>query len=408
MPSEEQQEQRTYAKGYTEVPFENDQLYKKYFVNLDLKKFEIRKELETVLKGYDDNIISSLSKRVGIKFDVVIYNGAIAKGSKFMSIGSEETRSAIESMVPVDRLVAFSHDFSCETIRATINENGNLNILFYNDGNFNPPASIFFEVKKGVTAALNEFFLSGENNAESLNAAVQAFRINESAHIEISEIHAESEKTISMVTRTFNTGDNSSLDFNAFYTGGAAGRQRSVFYNSGYGSIINSNEAVIGTGSQKFDLNTRMVNLKPKSVCNYEIRTVLADESYGVVKSLAKMQRDAEGSESHIEEKGLIYDKNARIVMMPDMSIDESYVKASHSSSTSPIPDDDIFYLSSRGMDKDQAKFLVGSGLIYELLKKIKNQDAKSLSMLMAKYRLESRHVGLPSEPLKNFGVWYE
>lgn len=63
MPSEEQQEQRTYAKGYTEVPFENDQLYKKYFVNLDLKKFEIRKELETVLKGYDDNIISSLSKR---------------------------------------------------------------------------------------------------------------------------------------------------------------------------------------------------------------------------------------------------------------------------------------------------------------------------------------------------------
>ena len=94
--------------------------------------------------------------------------------------------------------------------------------------------------------------------------------------------------------------------------------------------------------------------------------------------------------------------------MMPDMSIDESYVKASHSSSTSPIPEDDIFYISSRGLDKEKAKFLVGSGLIYELLKNIRNHDSMAFSMLLAKHRLETKRIGIPEMELKSYGVWYD
>ncbi len=68
-------------------------------------------------------------------------------------------------------------------------------------------------------------------------------------------------------------------------------------------------------------------------MCNYEIRAVLADESSGIVKSLAHMAKDTEGSESYIKERGLIYDKNAKITMMPDMSISEGeipYRKRTH------------------------------------------------------------------------------
>ncbi len=409
MAYEEQQEHTGTAQKYLEVPFEVEPLYKKYFVNMDLKDFESKLVKHDMLDGYDENILKPIYAVTGIKFDAVIYNGAIAKGSPQLNEIEGKKAEMIKSAMPLDRLIAFSNDFPSENIGIDIQKPVVINMLFYNNGKYSLPSNMFFEVGKGVNATVNEFFVSGENAENSLNASVQVFNVGEGANIEINEMHCESEHSTVLVTRSMKTDDNAHVDFNAFYTGGIASRNRSIFNNSGYGSVINSNEAVVGTGSQKFDLNTRMTNLKSKSVCNYDIRTVLADSSYGIVKSFAKMLKDAEGSESHINERGLIYDKNARISMMPDMSIDESFVKASHSSSTSPIPEEDIFYLSSRGVDKDMARFLVGSGLIYESLKKIKNSEARTFAMRMAHYRLESRRIGLPEiNELKNYGVWYE
>jgi len=395
-------------KSYLSVPFETDSLYKKYFVNVDLEKLESNSTKEELLSDYDDSIVSGIRKKTGISFDAVVFNGVIAKGSDIIKIGTKEQKELVKNNLPIDKFSYFTYDFCVEPISVDVNDSSKeINILFFNSGKKHSPSSIYFKINKGSAVTINEYYFSGDSRDISLSGAAQFFEIMDQAKLEFNEIHCESSKTVSLVTRAFDTYDESLLNFNAFYTGGASCRHRTMFRNSGENSVITANEAVVGTDSQKFDLNTNLTNLKAKSKCIYEVRAVLADEANGIVKSLAKIVKGAEGAESYIKERGLIYDKNAKIVMMPDMSIDESYVKASHASSTSPIPDDDIFYLSSRGMDKDKAKFLVGSGLIYELLKKINSSDAKSFSMLMARNRLDTRNIEIP-ESLGSYGVWYD
>ncbi|MEM0154476.1 MAG: SufD family Fe-S cluster assembly protein [Methanothrix sp.] len=409
MPINEIQEQRGRNPSYRSIPFETNLLYKKYFVNLDLSRFENKNTKEEVIESYDESLLTNRYAKMGIKFSAVIYDGVLAKGTEAVHTGDTAYKERVRDGLPFDKFSAFAYDFSLEPIVVEFGSGKNeLNMLFLDSGMHNTPASISFRVPKNVKATINEYYFSLDNGKESLNGAAQLFELDENSELIVNEIHCESENTNSLVTRSFLTLDNAKLEFNAFYTGGATSRQRSVFNNSGKGSKINVNESIIGSGTQKFDINTNISNLKPNSSCNYEVRAVLADDSSGIVKSFAKMIKGTEGSESHIKERGLIYDKNAKITMMPDMSIDESYVKASHSSSTSPIPEDDIFYISSRGLDKEKAKFLVGSGLIYELLKNIKNHDSMTFSMLLAKHRLETKKIGVPEMELKSYGVWYD
>ncbi len=408
MQKDEMQKQRGMNPSYRTIPFETDSLYKKYFVNLDLAKFEASSTKEEIMDDYDESSLAKYAK-MGIRFSAVIYDGVIAKGNESVRAGSIAEKEHIRDGLPLDKFSEFAYNFSLEPV---IVEFGlgtkELNVLFLDSGSHSSPASILFRIPKSVKATVNEYYFSLGGSENSLNGSAQLFELEEDSELEVNEIHCESENTNSLNTRSFSTKDNARLEFNAFYTGGATSRQRSIFNNSGKSSKIKASESIIGSGSQKFDINMNMTNLKPGSSCNYEVRAVLADDSSGIVKSFAKMAKGTEGSESHIRERGLIYDKNAKITMMPDMSIDESYVKASHSSSTSPIPEDDIFYISSRGLDKEKAKFLVGSGLIYELLKNIKDHDLMAFSMLLAKHRLETKKIGIPEMELKSYGVWYD
>ncbi|MCL5680287.1 MAG: SufD family Fe-S cluster assembly protein [Candidatus Marsarchaeota archaeon] len=408
MAINEEHKQSTAERGYGAIPFETDQLYKKYFVNVDLESLEANHTKDELLSDYDENVVERIHKKTGIKFDAVIHNGVIARGSDIVKTGGNEQKKSVMNNLPSDKFSAFAYDFCVEPISIEVKENSDgINILFFNSGKMHSPASVSVSVGEGVKATVNEYYFSNDVSVNSLSGSAQFFEIKDRARLEFNEIHCESAKTISLVTRAFKTYDESVLDFNAFYTGGASSRQRTVFRNDGENSVIRANEAIIGTNSQKFDLNTNLTNMKAKSKCIYEVRAVLADSANGIVKSFAKIVKGAEEAESHIKERGLIYDKGAKITMMPDMSIDESYVKASHSSSTSPISEDDIFYISNRGISKDNAKFLVGSGLIYELLKNIRSQDAKAFSMLMARHRLETREIGIP-EALGSYGVWYD
>jgi hypothetical protein len=409
MQTDEMQEHMSRNPSYRTIPFETDSLYKKYFVNLDLSKFESSGSTkEEIMKDYNESSLTGKYAKMGIKFSAVVYDGVLAKGNESVHAGGISEKEHIKNGLPLDKFSAFAYDFSLEPVVVDLKAGTELNVLFVDSGKHSSPASVLFKIPKGVKATVNEYYFSLGGSSSSMNGSAQLFELEEHSELEVNEVHCESENTNSLITRSFSTKENAKLEFNAFYTGGATSRQRSVFNNSGEGSRINANESVIGSGAQKFDINTNITNLKPGSSCNYEVRAVLADDSSGIVKSFAKMVKGTEGSESHIKERGLIYDKNAKITMMPDMSIDESYVKASHSSSTSPIPEDDIFYISSRGLDKEKAKFLVGSGLIYELLKNVKNHDLMAFSMLLAKHRLETKRIGIPEIELKSYGVWYD
>ena len=75
--------------------------------------------------------------------------------------------------------------------------------------------------------------------------------------------------------------------------------------------------------------------------------------------------------------KGLTLSKEAKIIAMPNLYIDEYDVIANHSATIGSISNDDLFYLMSRGLSKENATGLVVLGFIKPIIDNINDDTLK-------------------------------
>ena len=75
--------------------------------------------------------------------------------------------------------------------------------------------------------------------------------------------------------------------------------------------------------------------------------------------------------------KGIILDPTGECLAEPILLIDYYDVKAYHGATIGKISDDDLFYLMSRGLTKEEAFMLIINGLLEPFVKNINNETIK-------------------------------
>ena len=139
-----------------------------------------------------------------------------------------------------------------------------------------------------------------------------------------------------------------------------------------------------------------------------ESKAVLTDSSFCILKGFAKVMKGASKSRSFVHERGILLDKRARVDALPDMSVAESDVKATHSSATSPVDPETVFYLMSKSIDELGVKRLIVSGFLAESISKMHNDAARRLSISLVNDKLERKAFGhipkIDKEKLWEFG----
>ena len=114
------------------------------------------------------------------------------------------------------------------------------------------------------------------------------------------------------------------------------------------------------------------------SVSNYGISFENGKNSFkvnGIIKSNMK------NSDVRQITKGLILDPTGECLAEPILLIDYYDVKAYHGATIGKISDDDLFYLMSRGLTKDEAFMLIINGLIEPFVKNIHDDNVKNDTM---------------------------
>lgn len=108
-------------------------------------------------------------------------------------------------------------------------------------------------------------------------------------------------------------------------------------------------------------------------------------ENYGIAKDNAKITLNnnatisagAKRATVKQKAKGLTLSKNAIIKAMPNLYIDEYDVVANHAASIGSISKEDLFYLMSRGLSKEDATSLVVIGFIKPIIDNIADEALK-------------------------------
>lgn len=124
---------------------------------------------------------------------------------------------------------------------------------------------------------------------------------------------------------------------------------------------------------QHVNVNHRILNCTSRQ--NY--KNILADHATAEFNSMVHVWRCAQKSDSEQLDKNLLLSENARIYSRPQLKIDNDDVRANHGAATGQLDEKELFYLRSRGLDSDEARFLLMKGFAAEILEKIKPEAVR-------------------------------
>src|SRR3989338_7154706 len=90
-----------------------------------------------------------------------------------------------------------------------------------------------------------------------------------------------------------------------------------------------------------------------------KVKAIGSDDAIVHIDGLIKIGKNAEGTDSHLNESALLLSSDAMIKAIPNLEILNNDVACSHSATVGNIDPDQVYYLVSRGISADDARRLI-------------------------------------------------
>ena len=139
----------------------------------------------------------------------------------------------------------------------------------------------------------------------------------------------------------------------------------------GDGSHSQVNVIGISTGRQVQGIDTRVTNYAPHSVGHILQHGVILDKSTLTFNGIGHIIKGAKFADAQQESRVLMLSEGGRGDANPILLIDENEVTAGHAASVGQVDDEQLFYLTSRGISEAEAKRLVIRGFLGAVIRSI-------------------------------------
>ena len=145
----------------------------------------------------------------------------------------------------------------------------------------------------------------------------------------------------------------------------------------GVGSTAKVNVVAISTGKQVQGIDTRVTNYANHSVGHILQHGVILDKSTLTFNGIGHIIKGAKFADAQQESRVLMLSEGGRGDANPILLIDENEVTAGHAASVGQVDDEQLFYLTSRGISQAEAKRLVIRGFLGSVISAIPAQNTQ-------------------------------
>jgi Fe-S cluster assembly protein SufD len=143
------------------------------------------------------------------------------------------------------------------------------------------------------------------------------------------------------------------------------------------------NGIYLSRGRQHLDIRTVQRHRAPHTTSRVFYKGALKDRSRSIYQGLIEVCPEAAKTDAFLTNRNLILNEGSRADSIPSLQIDTSDVKCSHGAATGKINEEQLFYLMSRGLDREEAAQMLVLGFFEELLARTPEQFAASLRKLI-------------------------
>jgi Fe-S cluster assembly protein SufB len=219
--------------------------------------------------------------------------------------------------------------------------------------------------------------------SDSLHSAVVEIVVKANARCRYTTIQNWSNNVYNLVTKRAYAYRDATME----WVDGNLGSKITVKFPSVYmmepgahGEILSI--AFAGKGQHQ-DAGGKVIHNAPNTTSKIVSKSISKDGGRAGYRGLVKVVKNAVDCRSNVNCDALILDEKSRSDTYPYMEIEENRVTIGHEATVSKIGDEQLFYLQSRGINKDEAAAMIVSGFIEPIVKELPMEYAVEMNRLI-------------------------
>jgi Fe-S cluster assembly protein SufD len=226
-------------------------------------------------------------------------------------------------------------------------------------------------LEEGAEAEVWEHWSSPDDDVDAMLNSVVELNVGQAATLRYVNTQDISEDSWIFASQRAEVGRDGRLDWTALGFGSGRGKVRMDTKLAGPGAEARVTGGYAGGPGQHLDYDTTQEHAAPNTNSDLAFRGVLAAGATAVWRGMIKVDPGAQQTDAFQESRNLLLSTEAHADAIPGLEILADDVRCTHAAAIAQVDKEQLYYLTSRGLDEAAAKGLIIEGFLEALVERL-------------------------------------
>lgn len=220
-------------------------------------------------------------------------------------------------------------------------------------------------------------------STDSLHSAVVEIFVHPHARVRYTTVQNWSNNVYNLVTKRARAEEDAVMEWVDCNLGSKVTMKYPAVYLTGrraHGEVLS---IAMAGNSQHQDAGAKMLHLAPDTTSRILAKSISKDGGQGTYRGLVHIASGATNASASVTCDAIILDDQSRSDTYPTMNIKEATSQIEHEATVEKLGDEKLFYLTSRGITKEDAEGLLVNGFLEPITKEIPLEYSIELNRLI-------------------------
>ncbi|TKI05635.1 Fe-S cluster assembly protein SufD [Martelella alba] len=231
-------------------------------------------------------------------------------------------------------------------------------------------------VENGASGEVIEHFASLDGRGHFTGARL-TMAVGDNARLAHIKLAFENRASYHFAHNDIAIGRDAYVRSNSFLLGDGLTRHQTSAQLNGEGADLAINSLLLPAGNNVTDTRTYLEHNKGYCLSRQLHKIIARDRGKGVFNGLIKVAKHAIKTDGQMTNNNLLLDRLSEVDTKPQLEIYADDVKCSHGATVGRIDEEQMFYLRSRGIPRDDAQRMIIHAFAAEITEAVDNQGVR-------------------------------
>lgn len=249
-----------------------------------------------------------------------------------------------------------------------------VHVMFINTGNpelFSAHPRLLISVGKNSKLDMIEHYVSLDATGQPLTNTVTEIFLADGGHCRYSKLLQAADNTVTVGGTYVRQSAHSDFESHTVCVGGGLVRNDLNILLAEPGAACRLNGVYLARNRQHVDNHTVIEHIAPHCSSREFYKGLITGRAHAVFNGRIHIHPGAQQSDAELSNKNLLLSAMAEIDTKPELEIYADDVKCSHGATVGELDQHEVFYLQSRGIEKEYARSMLSLAFINEVIEQL-------------------------------------